>query len=159
MKRLVITNIRLAADPADPNATILADHAIAIAGDTITAIGPTTQIQAAFADAELLDGRGKLALPGAICAHTHFYGAFARGMAIQGPAPKDFPEILERLWWKLDRSLTMEDVRYSALVMLVDAVRHGCTTLIDHHASPNATHGSLDVIGEAVKGERFGLGT
>ena len=71
-------------------------------------------------------------------------------MAIPGPAPKDFPEILEKLWWPLDLALTHEDVRHSALVMLVDAIKHGTTTLIDHHASPNAIDGSLDVIADAV---------
>jgi putative selenium metabolism protein SsnA len=89
-------------------------------------------------------------MPGNICAHTHFYGAFARGLAIPGSAPKDFPDILEKLWWPLDKSLTEEDVRASALVMLVDAIKNGTTTLIDHHASPNALAGSLDVIAEAV---------
>lgn len=150
MSQLVITNVRVAPNPADGGATILHDHAIAIEGDTIVAIGPTAEIVARYADAEQLDGTNKLALPGAICAHTHFYGAFARGMGIPGPAPRDFQEILERLWWKLDRSLTLDDVRSSALVMLVDAVRHGCTTIIDHHASPNAITGSLNAIGEAV---------
>jgi putative selenium metabolism protein SsnA len=89
-------------------------------------------------------------MPGNICTHTHFYGAFARGMAIPGSPPKDFPEILRRLWWCLDRALTLEDVRYSALVCLVDAIKHGTTTLIDHHASPNAIDGSLSVIADAV---------
>ena len=71
-------------------------------------------------------------------------------MAIPGAAPKDFPEILEKLWWPLDQSLDYEDVKYSALVMLIDAIKHGTTTLIDHHASPNALLGSLDVIADAV---------
>jgi putative selenium metabolism protein SsnA len=71
-------------------------------------------------------------------------------MAIPGPAPKDFPEILKKLWWPLDRSLDTEAVRYSALVSLVDAIKHGTTTLIDHHASPNAIDGSLDQIADAV---------
>jgi putative selenium metabolism protein SsnA len=94
-------------------------------------------------------------MPGSICAHTHFYGAFSRGMAIPGAAPKDFPEILSKLWWPLDKALTLEDVRYSVLVCLIDAIRHGTTTLFDHHASPNAIDGSLDVIAEAV--EQAGL--
>ncbi|MDQ7031052.1 MAG: putative aminohydrolase SsnA [Ardenticatenia bacterium] len=98
----------------------------------------------------MVDVGGRLVLPGAICAHTHFYGAFARGMAVPGPAPASFPEILRRLWWALDKALTPEDVKLSALVYLVDAIRHGTTTLIDHHASPNAIEGSLDLIGEAV---------
>ena len=89
-------------------------------------------------------------MPGNICAHTHFYGAFARGLAIPGAAPKDFPEILDKLWWPLDKALDEESVRLSALVHLVDAVKHGTTTLFDHHASPNFIDGSLDVIAEAV---------
>ena len=89
-------------------------------------------------------------MPGNICGHTHFYGAFARGMAIPGDPPRDFPEILAKLWWRLDKVLTLEDVRYSALVCLVDAVRHGAATLVDHHASPNAIVGSLDEIAEAA---------
>jgi putative selenium metabolism protein SsnA len=72
-------------------------------------------------------------------------------MAIPGEPAANFPQILERLWWRLDKALTLEDVRYSALVCLVDAIRHGTTTLIDHHASPNAIEGSLDVIAEAVQ--------
>jgi cytosine/adenosine deaminase-related metal-dependent hydrolase len=94
---------------------------------------------------------GQPVLPGNICAHTHFYGAFARGMAIPGAPPEAFPAILEKLWWPLDKSLDLEDVRASALVCLVDAIRHGTTTLIDHHASPNAIDGSLDVLAEAVE--------
>jgi putative selenium metabolism protein SsnA len=94
-------------------------------------------------------------MPGNICAHTHFYGAFARGMAIPPPAPTHFPEILDRLWWPLDQALSEEDIRYSALVCLIDAIRHGTTTLFDHHASPNALPGSLDIIADAV--EQAGL--
>ena len=90
-------------------------------------------------------------MPAALCGHTHFYGAFARGWAYPGPPAASFTEILERLWWRLDKALTLEDVRYSALVCLVDAIRHGTTTLIDHHASPNAIEGSLDVIADAVR--------
>jgi len=90
-------------------------------------------------------------MPGNICAHTHFYGAYARGMALHGSAPEDFPEILEKLWWPLDQSLTSEAIRYSALVCLIDAIKHGTTTLIDHHASPGAIKGSLDEIAAAVE--------
>ncbi len=90
-------------------------------------------------------------MPGNICAHTHFYGVFSRGMAIPGAAPKDFPEILEKLWWPLDRALDLEAVKYSALVGIADAIRHGTTTLFDHHASGNSISDSLFAIYEAVK--------
>jgi len=134
---------------------LLPGHALKLEGDRIADLGPDSEMRAKYPGVEMLDARGQLVMPGGICAHTHFYGAFARGMAIPGDPPKDFPEILERLWWKLDKALTLDDVRYSALVCLVDAVKHGTTTLIDHHASPNAIDGSLDVIAEAV--ERAGL--
>jgi putative selenium metabolism protein SsnA len=130
---------------------LIPDGAVAIEGDAIADVGATAVLEARYPRAERLDARGKLVLPGSICGHTHFYGAFARGMAIPGQPAADFVQILERLWWKLDRALLEEDVRYSALICLVDAIRHGCTTLIDHHASPNAIDGSLDVIAQAVK--------
>ncbi len=129
---------------------ILEDHGVAIDEGRIVALAPSRELRQRYPQARALDARGQFLLPGQICAHTHFYGAFARGMAIPGPPPKDFPAILERLWWPLDQALDREAVRLSALIMLVDAIKHGTTTLIDHHASPNALEGSLDVIAEAV---------
>jgi putative selenium metabolism protein SsnA len=126
------------------------DQAVLVRDGRIADIGPTATLAARYSDADRRDARGQLLMPGNICAHTHFYGAFARGLAIPGPAPRDFPEILNRLWWPLDKSLELEDVRLSTLVCLVDAIKHGTTTLIDHHASPNAIDGSLDVIADAV---------
>ncbi|MGQ0602175.1 MAG: putative aminohydrolase SsnA [Anaerolineales bacterium] len=154
---MLITNATLITW-GSPN-QILDGHALYIEGDRIVEMGSNAALQAKYPRAETLDARGQYVMPGNICAHTHFYGAFARGMAIPGDAPKDFPEILERLWWKLDKALTLDDVRYSALVCLMDAVKHGTTTLVDHHASPNAIDGSLDVIAEAVEqaGLRAGL--
>lgn len=103
-----------------------------------------------FPQEEILDADGQFIMPGIICAHTHFYGTFSRGMAIPGPAPKDFPEILNKLWWPLDKALNYEDIKYSALVCLIDAIKHGTTTLIDHHASQSNIEGSLDAIQDAV---------
>jgi putative selenium metabolism protein SsnA len=134
----------------NPN-QILDDHAICIEAGLIKEIGPSAELIRRYPDPSPVDARGQFVLPGAICAHTHFYGAFARGMAIPGTPPRDFPDILRKLWWPLDKSLTHADIRYSALVCLADAIRHGTTLLIDHHASPNAIDGSLDVIAEAVE--------
>ena len=129
---------------------VLQNHAIYIESGRIKEIGTTRRLAAKNPKAKTTDANGQYVMPGNICAHTHFYGAFARGMTIPGPAPKDFPEILQKLWWPLDRSLDAEAVRYSALVCLVDAIKHGTTTLIDHHASPNFIDGSLDLIADAV---------
>jgi putative selenium metabolism protein SsnA len=139
--------------------TVIPNGALYYEGDTIVEVGPTGRLLARYGQADTLDAQGRLVMPGNICAHTHFYGAFARGMAIPGEPPPDFPAILEQLWWKLDRALTPEACQASAAVALVDAIRHGTTTLIDHHASPNAIGGSLDALSEAViqAGLRVGL--
>ncbi len=130
---------------------VIENGAVYIKGDKIADIGTTKLLLTNYPDAERLDAHGKLVMPGSIVAHTHFYGAFARGMSLPpGPPPKNFPEILQQLWWKIDRALTLEDCQLSALVCLVDAIRNGTTTLIDHHASPNAIDGSLDAVADAV---------
>jgi putative selenium metabolism protein SsnA len=146
---LLITNGRIITW-SQPN-EIIEDGAILVQNGRIVAIGPADELSTQQATTQTLDARGQLVMPGNICAHTHFYGAFARGMAIPGPAPQDFPDILERLWWRLDRALLDIDVKYSALVCLVDAIKHGTTTLIDHHASPAHIDTSLDQIADAVE--------
>jgi putative selenium metabolism protein SsnA len=145
---MLITNAKLITWEATNQ--ILDDHAILIENDRIREIDTTKNLLSKYPNAEILDAHGQYVMPGNICAHTHFYGAYARGMAIPGPAPKDFPEILQKLWWPLDRSLDAESIQYSVLPCLVDAIKHGTTTLIDHHASPNAIDGSLDVIAQEV---------
>lgn len=133
------------------NPRVIENGAIFIRGDKIAEIGTTRALEKKYPNAERLNAHGKIVMPGAIVSHTHMYGAFARGMSLPaGPPPKNFPEILQQLWWKIDRALTLDDCRLSALVCLVDAIRNGTTTLIDHHASPHAIDGSLDAIADAV---------
>ena len=134
----------------DDTERILPDGAVYSQEDEIVAVGESSELLSRYPNAERWDARGKLLMPGMICAHTHFYGAFARGMYIPGEPAKDFPEILQKLWWPLDRSLNLDGVQSSAEVCLVDAIRNGTTTLIDHHASQNAIDGSLDAIAAAV---------
>ncbi|MBN2046951.1 MAG: putative aminohydrolase SsnA [Anaerolineaceae bacterium] len=130
---------------------ILNDHAIYIEGSVIKEIGTQADLLEKYPREDRLDAKGQYVMPGNICAHTHFYGVFSRGMAIPGAAPKDFPEILDKLWWPLDKALTLKDTRYSAYVCIADAIRHGTTTLFDHHASDGHIRGSLYEIYEVVK--------
>ena len=130
---------------------VIQDGAILIEDGKVTEIGATGEMKTKYPSVEELDANGMLVLPGAICAHTHFYGAFARGMYIPGEPARNFVQILEKLWWRLDLALDDEGTQLSALVCLADAIRHGTTTLIDHHASPNAIEGSLDILADAVK--------
>ena len=129
----------------------LIEHgAVLVRDDRIAVIGADSELRQQYPDAAYVDANGGLVMPGFLCAHTHFYGAFARGMTIPGEPPRNFLEILEKLWWRLDKLLTLEDIRASAEVFLADAIRHGTTCVVDHHASPNAVDGSLDVIADAV---------
>lgn len=129
---------------------VIEQGAVLVHNDHIAAIGADSELRQQHPDADYIDANGGLIMPGFLCAHTHFYGAFARGMAIPGDQPRTFLEILEKLWWRLDKLLTLEDTRASADVFLADAIRHGTTCVVDHHASPNAVDGSLDVIADAV---------
>ncbi len=146
--RLLLHNATLL--PFDGENAVLEHGAVLIEGETIADVGASDTLLDRHPDARRWDAQGMLLMPGMICAHTHFYGAFARGLYIPGPPAKDFPEILANLWWRLDKALDLEGVRSSAEVCLVDAVRHGTTTLIDHHASQRAIDGSLDQVAEAV---------
>ncbi len=146
---LLITNGRLVTW-GEAN-ELIENGALLLREGRIADMGDSAGLRAQYPGVEELDARGQLVMPGNICAHTHFYGAFSRGMAIPGAPPKDFPDILNRLWWRLDRALLDIDIEYSAMVCLVDAIKHGTTTLIDHHASPNAIDSSLDQIADAVE--------
>ncbi len=149
---LIINGIIISGDDNQPFHT---GKAIRIQADKITEIGLQSALLEKFKEEEVLDAKGQYIMPGNICAHTHFYGVFSRGMAIPGAAPKDFPDILNKLWWPLDRSLDEDTIRLSAAVCLVDAIKHGATTVFDHHASANAISGSLQTIAKAV--EKSGL--
>ena len=130
---------------------VLEDAAVLVKGPIIEEVGSRDEIIGRNPDEELLDYGDRLVMPGLICAHGHAYGAFARGMPLKAEAPSNFPEILERLWWRLDKELTLEDTYYSGLVTAIEAVRHGTTTMVDHHASPNAISDSLERLSRAFR--------
>lgn len=135
----------------DKNNTIIPDGCLAIQDNLITDIGTTAELKSKYKDAQFIDADKKLIMPGLINTHMHFYSTFARGMFLKDAPPSNFMEILERLWWRLDKVLTPEDVYYSALVPIIDCIKNGTTTVFDHHASPFAVTGSLFQIAEAVK--------
>ncbi len=127
---------------------VLEGQALLLEGDRIARIAPAAEIEGPFD--RVLSARGKLVLPGLVNAHMHFYSTLVRGLGKAAPSA-NFQEILENLWWRLDRKLSLDDVEMSARVILVEAIRKGTTTLVDHHASPGAVRGSLGRIALAVK--------
>ena len=133
------------------NNQVIWNGSVVVEGEKIVGVGKSTELQAQFPDAEVIDCSGQIVLPGFICAHHHFYSTMARGMAIPGEPASNFVEILERLWWKVDRALLDEDITLSAQIPLIECIRNGTTTVIDHHASPGSPDGSLDLIESAVR--------
>ena len=146
MERLVIANGTVVTMGTDPR--VLSGHDVVCEGGRVLRIAPHGKVSAEGCRA--LDATGKVVLPGLINAHTHFYSSLVRGLGKAAPSA-NFREVLEHLWWRLDRQLTLEDCRVSAEVALIEAIRHGCTTMVDHHASPGAVRGSLDVLAGAVR--------
>ena len=131
------------------------DGAAAIVDGLIAEVGPTEAMRTAHPGLRFLDARGRVIMPGLINAHTHLYSAFARGITLKDTAPSNFNQILERLWWRLDKALTLDDVYWSAMAGMIDCIRNGVTTIFDHHASPHAVAGSLFRIAEAAEQTRM----
>jgi putative selenium metabolism protein SsnA len=134
----------------DPPSVELAD--LRIAGGRIVERGSHLEPRA---DDEVIDLSGKLIMPGMVCGHTHLYSALARGMPAPPRVPTNFKEVLELIWWRLDRALDEETIYWSAIAGAVDAARAGTTCLFDHHASPSHIRGSLQIVREAI--EKVGL--
>jgi len=145
---MLITNAKLITWTV-PN-QILEGQALLISDQKINEIGPSAELIARYPDEQQLDADGQYVLPGNIDAHGHYYSAFAVGMSIPGEAPITLPTILEKLWWPFDKALREEEIRYSALIGAIDAIKHGTTTLFDHHSSPNCIEGVLDVIADVI---------
>lgn len=129
---------------------VLAGGAVAWREDIILAVGKEAELRRAYPEADFLDACGGLILPGLINLHHHFYSALARGLD-PGVTLSNFGEILDRLWWRLDRALDRDAVRLSAQLSVADCIRWGCTTVFDHHASPSCLPGSLDVIADVIE--------
>jgi putative selenium metabolism protein SsnA len=129
---------------------VIPGGAVVWRGERIVAVGTEAELRREFSDAEFLDACGGLILPGLINLHHHFYSALACGLD-PGATLNNFTDVLDRLWWRLDRALDSETVRLSAQLSVADCIRWGCTTVFDHHASPSCLAGSLDAIADAVE--------
>lgn len=98
---------------------------------------------------ERIDCSGKYVTKSFAVGHHHVYSALARGMGSPKKNPENFVEILEYIWWNLDKCLDLEMIEYSALTTAMACAKAGSTFVIDHHASPNAIKGSLETIAKA----------
>ena len=125
--------------------------AVAIEGTKIAAVGETEAIKKQYGDAEFIDAKGGVIMPAFINTHEHIYSAMARGLSIKGYNPKGFLDILDGQWWTIDRHLTLEQTKYSAVETLISCIRNGVTTVFDHHASFGQIGGSLFTIADVAE--------
>ena len=124
----------------------LPDGGVVTDGGKIVEVGTTADLKAKYPQAEFVDARGGVIMPGLINAHTHIYSALARGLSIDGYNPTSFYEVLDGQWWYIDRHLTLDGTRASAYATVLDCIRDGVTTIFDHHASFCEIPGSLFAI-------------
>ena len=96
------------------------------------------------------DFHGDLLMPTFVCAHSHIYSIFARGLSLPFN-PKNFQDILDQMWWKLDAQLDNKMTYYSAISAGYEFLLNGVTSVIDHHAS-GEIKGSLSALRKAFIG-------
>ncbi len=134
----------------DDRQPFLEEGCISIHDGLISGIGPTSNLREAHPHARFLDAHGHFILPGLINAQTSLTSVFARGMPFNGANSGDDNQIFERDRRRIAKALTLDDVYWSAMVGMIDSVRHGVTTIFDRHASPGAVPGSLSRIADAA---------
>ena len=141
-------------DDANP---LIPDGGVLLDGTSILKVGDYETLKKEYPDAEIVDAHGQIIMPALINTHEHIYSALARGLSINGYDPKGFLDILNGLWWNIDRHLTLDQTYHSAIATYIDCIKNGVTTVFDHHASFGSIEGSLFRIAEAA--EELGVRT
>ncbi len=135
----------------DADNPFLRDGCVVMEGNAIVDVGDTAMMKGTYPNAAFVDARGGVIMPGLINAHEHIYSAFARGMSLRDYNPRGFLDILDGLWWTLDRHLLIQDTRASADATMIDCIENGVTTIFDHHASYGEIEGSLFAIADSAR--------
>jgi len=133
----------------DRKRRVIEDAGVAVLDGKIVAVGTLQDVSKGFGADEVVDARGCIVMPGLICSHTHLYGIALRGSALNIEQPSDFLQILQRVWWPVDETLTNEDAYATTLAAGIESLMNGTTCYADTHSAPNAIEGSLDQIAKA----------
>ena len=130
----------------DPQRRVLANTDLLIEDSIIASIGKGLKEKAD----RVIDGTGRMVLPGFICGHTHLYGIMLRGAPMDIKPTTDFLQILDRIWWKVDSAFVNEDAYASALASCYEFVKSGTTCFADTYSGPGSVEGILDEIAKGV---------
>lgn len=130
---------------------VIENGCVAVDGNKIADVGATGVLREKYKGAEFYDAKGNIIMPGFINTHGHIYSALARGMTLKDTKPShSFKDILENLWWRIDRGLDLHEIKYSAYTTYIDSIKNGVTTFFDHHASAGRVRDSLFTIADAA---------
>ncbi|MFZ2412914.1 MAG: putative aminohydrolase SsnA [Candidatus Cryosericum sp.] len=150
MPELLVRNARIVYPAADG---FVIDRGWLLARDgLIASLGsgdPPSETCQPSADRVEIDAAGMTLLPGFLNTHMHLYSMYSRGIST-GRTSRGFLDVLQDLWWRLDRSLLKDACWMSAAFSGMDSLRCGTTTIVDHHASPNFITGSLSTLSDAL---------
>jgi len=142
----------------DDSRPLIGSGCVVVEDGLITDLGTTRDMKEKYPRGAFYDAAGRVIMPGLINAHGHIYSAFARGMTLKdSKVSKNFTQILENLWWRVDRALDLPEIEYSAYVTYIEGIKNGVTTVYDHHASAGHVPGSLKTIADAAR--RLGVRT
>lgn len=130
----------------DNQRRVLENTDLLIDGTKIVVIGKSLKESAD----QVIDGTGRMVLPGFICGHTHLYGIMLRGAPLDIKPTTDFLQILDRIWWKVDSAFVNEDAYASALASCYEFLRSGTTCFADTYSGPGSIEGVLDNIAKGV---------
>lgn len=117
---------------------------VVIDGTEIHAVGRS--VAEGLKPERTIDLAGRIVMPGLVCSHDHFYSGLSRGIMARISPSTDFVSTLQNLWWRLDKALDADALQSSGMICALEAVKAGCTAVVDHHASPSVIMGSLEML-------------
>ena len=119
--RILLKDVTLLPTPDDPEEHV----SIVIEGPRIVQIGNSSEMGEAFE--RVIEGEGKLVMPGLVDAHTHLAMVLFRGFADDLP----LREWLEEEIWPAERELTPEEIYWASLLGCAELLRSGVTAFAD----------------------------
>lgn len=106
---------------------------LALQGERIVALGSGVAAQEWRSRADrVIDAQHMAVLPGLVNAHTHLSQTFLRGLADDRPLLRWLKEVI----WPAQSAMTPEDQYLAAMLGLVENLRCGAVTVVQHHKLP-----------------------
>ena len=118
------------------------DVALAVAGGTIAAIGPTDQVLKSYPNADVYDGRGKALFPGLVNCHAHLTATLERGFNEDFGFPNS-----AQLKVRPASLLQGEEQALMVTIGALEAIRTGTTTFVENAGGIGRYAGALSKTG------------